>query len=245
MTVADETLMPQAPRAASAMAVSRLSVTYKRHGSTVSITDDVDLVVAPGEAIAIVGESGSGKSITARAVLDLLPHGLVADGGDIHLIGRPVSAMSRRGRRALRGSQVALVMQDPFTMLNPLQRVGEQITARLRDGRGRRMRTSTRRAEATRRLREVGITDASVADRFPFELSGGMRQRVGIAAAIAERPKVLIADEPTTALDVTTQKEILDLLSDLRRTHELSIVLITHDLRVAFSFCDRVHVMYA
>jgi peptide/nickel transport system ATP-binding protein len=229
---------------ASSVAVSGLRVTRSQRGHTISITDDVDLRVLPGESIAIVGESGSGKSITARAILDLLPHGLVAT-GDIELLGRALASLSRRQRRLVRGAQVAMVMQDPFTMLNPLQRIGKQVTASVRDHRGRRLRGAARREDARRRLAEVGITDPDVVDRYPFELSGGMRQRVGIAAAIAANPKVLIADEPTTALDVTTQKEILELLSELRRTHQLSVVLITHDLRVAFSFCDRVYVMYA
>ncbi|GAA4727505.1 ABC transporter ATP-binding protein [Nocardioides endophyticus] len=221
-----------------------LSVFGHRGGQPVSIADDVSIHVRPGESIAIVGESGSGKSITARAMLDLLPQGLDAK-GVVELAGAPLAGLTRRQAQRLRGGELAFVMQDPFTMLNPISRCGEQITAKLRDENGKRLSKKARREQAHIRLGEVGISDPAVADRYPFELSGGMRQRVAIAAAIAENPRVLIADEPTTALDVTTQKEILELLSKLRDTHRLGLILITHDLRVAFSVCDRVYVMYA
>jgi peptide/nickel transport system ATP-binding protein len=137
------------------------------------------------------------------------------------------------------------VMQDPFTMLNPLLRIGVQVTDGLVDARGRRLRRAARRAEAVRRLAEVGIRDPAVADRFPFELSGGMRQRVGIAAGLSRDPGLLIADEPSTALDVTTQKEILELLRSLQRSRGMGLILITHDLRVAAETCERIYVMYA
>ncbi|MFD3486705.1 dipeptide ABC transporter ATP-binding protein [Streptomyces sp. NPDC058665] len=221
-----------------------LSVVGHRAGRPVSITDDVSVQVGAGESIAIVGESGSGKSITARAILDLLPQGLDAKGA-VELNGELLVGLSRREAQRMRGGELAFVMQDPFTMLNPISRCGEQITAKLRGENGRRLSSQARKEQARARLAEVGIADPAVADRYPFELSGGMRQRVAIAAAIAENPRVLIADEPTTALDVTTQKEILELLSRLRDTHGLGLILITHDLRVAFSVCDRVYVMYA
>lgn len=224
--------------------VRDLGVLLQRPGGPVAITTGVDLDVAPGEAVALVGESGSGKSLTTRAVLDLLPGGMRA-AGRIGYGGRELAGLGGRRRHRLRGRELALVMQDPFTMLNPIERCGAQIVEPLRDGRGRRPPAAERRAEAVRRLAEVGIDDPAVADRYPFELSGGMRQRVAIAAAVAERPRLLIADEPTTALDVTTQKQILDLLGELRVRHSMGLVLITHDLRVAFSVCDRVHVMYA
>ncbi|MGW8670997.1 ATP-binding cassette domain-containing protein [Streptomyces niveus] len=171
-----------------------------------SITDDVSVQVGAGESIAIVGESGSGKSITARALLDLLPQGLDAKGA-VELNGELLVDLSRREAQRMRGGELAFVMQDPFTMLNPISRCGEQITAKLRAENGRRLSSQARKEQARARLAEVGIADPAVADRYPFELSGGMRQRVAIAAAIAENPRVLIADEPTTALDVTTQKE--------------------------------------
>jgi len=209
-----------------------------------TIADDVSLTLAPGETIGIVGESGSGKSLTAKAIMGLLPTGVEAT-GDIRYRGRQILGLPERELRTLRGTQLGLVLQDPFTMLSPLRRCGRHIVELLRDENGRRLSRTARRAEAVRRLREVGIDDPAVADRFPFELSGGMRQRVGLAAALARDPDVLIADEPSTALDVTTQKEILALLGTLQERRGMGLVLITHDLRVSFERCDRVYVLYA
>jgi len=217
---------------------------WKKGSHAVPIAEAVDLQVMPGEAIAIVGESGSGKSVTARAVLDLLPDNLQS-GGHVAIGDRPFLHSKASVRNEMRGREVAFVMQDPFTMLNPVVRVRDQISAALRQENGRRPSRADRAAQVAERLAEVGIHDPTVGDRFPFELSGGMRQRVAIAAAVAQNPRVLIADEPTTALDVTTQKEVLQLLDRLRQAHRMSLVLITHDLRVAFSTCDRVYVMYA
>ena len=200
----------------------------------------VDLQVQPGESVAIVGESGSGKSLTARSLLDLLPPGLVAE-GHIEVAGTVLDGSPGRAR-PLRGSSIALLMQDPFTMLNPLRRVGAQLA----DGLPRAVRRDARRRreEVARRLSEVGL-DPAVARRYPIQLSGGMRPRVGIAAALVGDPEVLVADEPTTALDVTTQREVLRLVRRIQRDRGMSFVLITHDLRVAFSLCDRVLVLYA
>ncbi|MBS1892925.1 MAG: ABC transporter ATP-binding protein [Actinobacteria bacterium] len=208
------------------------------------LVDGVSLDVGVGEAVAIVGESGSGKSLTARASVGLLPRGLTAE-GSIRYRGQELIGMAERSRARLRGAEVTMILQDPFTMLHPMLRCGNLITETLRDERGRRLGRAARREEAVRRLAEVGIDDPAVARRYPFELSGGMRQRVAIAAALAQDPKLLIADEPSTALDVTTQKDILDLLAELKRSRGMSLVLITHDLRVAFSVCDRINVMYA
>ena len=205
-----------------------------------TIVAGLSLDLSVGETVGIVGESGSGKSMTARALVGLLPDGVTAH-GDIRYAGRPL----RGGTRAVRGSDIALIFQDPFTMLNPLMPCGDQISELLTGPGGRRLRRAARREEAVRRLAEVGIDDPGVARAYPFELSGGMRQRVAIAAAIARDPKVLIADESTTALDVTTQREILDHLSRLQRSRGMGLILITHDLRVAFSVCDRVAVLYA
>ena len=234
----------QAATDAPSLDVSDLTVTGWRGGARLPIAESMDLQVLPGESVAIVGESGSGKSVTARAVLDLLPRGLETT-GDVQIGGRPFLRIRGAERRRMRGCRVAFVMQDPFTMLNPLQKVVDQVTAALRTPQGKRLSRAARRKECVTRLAEVGITDPTVLDRYPFELSGGMRQRVAIAAAVAEDPEVLVADEPTTALDVTTQKEVLLLLDRLRRSHGMGLVLITHDLRVAFSTCDRVYVMYA
>jgi peptide/nickel transport system ATP-binding protein len=224
--------------------VRGLRITSGRGGNRSTIADDVALTVEPGETVGIVGESGSGKSLTARAIMGLLPPGVEAT-GEILYRGRQILGLPERQLREFRGTQLGLVLQDPFTMLSPLRRCGRHVDELLRDEHGRRLSRSERRVEAIRRLREVGIDDPSVVDRYPFQLSGGMRQRVGLAAALARDPNLLIADEPSTALDVTTQKEILALLGTLQERRGMGLVLITHDLRVAFERCDRVYVLYA
>ncbi len=195
----------------------------------------VDLTLDVGESVAVVGESGSGKTLTARAVLGLLPPGLAAT-GSITVAGERVDADPRRAA-PLRGRTMSLLMQDPFTLLNPLRKVGAQIADSLSGD-----AAANAHAEVTRRLAEVGL-GPEVARRFPFQLSGGMRQRVGIAAALAQDPALLIADEPTTALDVTTQREVLRLVRRIQASRSMGFLLITHDLRVAFSMCERVVVM--
>ncbi|WP_033289804.1 ABC transporter ATP-binding protein [Amycolatopsis jejuensis] len=224
--------------------VEGLRVTGRMSGRSTTIVDDVSLALHRGETLGIVGESGSGKSMTARAIMGLLPDGVRAE-GRIRYRGEDLAAMPRRQVQALRGRFVTMIFQDPFTMLNPLVKCGSQIVERIRDDRGRRLSRAARRAEARRRLAEVGITDPAVADAYPFELSGGMRQRAGIAAALALDPEVIIADEPTTALDVTTQRDLLAKLKALQESRGMGMILITHDLRVAFSVCDRVSICYA
>lgn len=233
-----------AAMSAPALEVTGLTVHGPRSGAVAPIAEDIVLRIARGEAVALVGESGSGKSVTARAILDLLPDGLTKQGA-VDLGGERISDLTGGRIRRLRGTRIAMVMQDPFTSLNPLHRVRDIVCETLRTPKGKPLRGNERRREAIRRLAEVGIEDPAVADAYPFELSGGMRQRVGIAAAIAGDPLVLIADEPTTALDQTTQSEILALLGRLRESQQMALLLITHDLRVAASVCDRVYVMYA
>ncbi|GII95410.1 ABC transporter ATP-binding protein [Sinosporangium siamense] len=201
---------------------------------------DVSFTIKPGETICLVGESGSGKSLTARAIAGLLPAGLSAT-GSVRLDGRELIGRPERELRGLRGRRVSLLMQDPFTMLNPMLTAGATIAESL----PRSLSRTAKRAEVLRRLAEVGITDPAAADRYPFQLSGGMCQRVAMAAALAKDPDLLIADEPTTALDASVQSEVLSLLMRLRDARGMSLLLITHDLRVAFSTCDRVLVMYA
>ena len=207
-----------------------------------TIVTAVDLALGPGETIGIVGESGSGKSMTARAIMGLLPPALVAR-GQVRYRDRNLLELSEREWQAMRGSEIGLILQDPFTMLNPVLSCGKIIGESLL--KEPRLSRDARRAEVIRRLAEVGIRDASVADRYPFQLSGGMRQRVGIAAALARDPRVLIADEPTTALDVTTQRDVLALIKGIQAARGMSLILITHDLRVGFAVCDRVYVLYA
>jgi oligopeptide/dipeptide ABC transporter ATP-binding protein len=212
-------------------------------GSRRPLVAGVDLDVGYGETIGVVGESGSGKSLTARAVAGLLPRGLEAHGSVMYR-GRSLLDAPSRNVARLRGPELSLVLQDPFTMLNPVVQCGRQIMELRRTPDGQRVKGEAARAEAAARLAEVGITDPEVADRYPFELSGGMRQRVALAASLAREPQLLIADEPSTALDVTTQREILALLKSLQVSRQMGLMLITHDLRVAFAVCDRVYVFY-
>jgi peptide/nickel transport system ATP-binding protein len=199
----------------------------------------VALQLRAGESVGLVGESGSGKSLTARALVSLLPPGLSAS-GSIRFNGESINPNGRSSEH--RGGSIALLMQDPFTMLNPMMTAGAHIAETLRSA-GRT--DGSIDAEVTRRLAEVGISDPAVAHRYPFELSGGMSQRVALAAALANDPALLVADEPSTALDATTQHEVLELLRGIQRQRGMGLVLITHDLRLAFSVCDRVLVMYA
>ena len=228
----------------SLLEVRDLTVQYTGRGASRSILTNVNLEVRRGETVGIVGESGSGKSILAKTVMRLLPPGVEIQAGSITYKGVEIRNLSEREMRQHRGAQLALMFQDPFTMLNPLLRCGAHITEGLRVGPGRLSRGAAWQ-EAEVRLAELGIKDPDVAHRYPFQLSGGMRQRVALAAALSRDPELLIADEPSTALDVTTQAEILDLLRTIQRSRRMSVVLITHDLRVAFTICDRVYVLYA
>lgn len=211
------------------------------------LVENLDLVVPRGRTLGVVGESGSGKTMLVRALTGLLPAGVVAT-GTYELAGARVDlAGSPRAWARVRGRRIVLVLQDPFTSLDPMQRCGTQILAGrsgehgLRAVRGRR---AARDAEVARRLAEVGLP-AHVGRQYPHELSGGMRQRVALAAALAADPDVLLADEPTTALDVTTQREILDLLARIQAARGMTVVLITHDLALARERCDDLVVVRA
>lgn len=203
----------------------------------------VSLSVAAGETLAVVGESGSGKSATALSAMRLNPEPpCVYAGGRVLLDGRDVLALSERELRKVRGAGISMVFQDPMTSLDPLQRVGAQVAEGLRLH-GGHSRAEARLAALTA-LDEVGIPDPEQRYRqYPHELSGGLRQRVMIASALVARPRVLIADEPTTALDVTVQRQILELLVTLQRRHGMAVLLITHDLGVVAETADRVAVM--
>ena len=200
----------------------------------------ISLSLRAGETLALVGESGSGKSLSSAAVCGLLPAGLTAT-GSILLSGQEMVGASRRTLLGSRGRVATLVLQDPFTSLNPLMTVGSILGEAM--DRSRFRSRSARRREATRRLQEVGIGDEGVLDRYPFQLSGGMSQRVALAAALVGEPEVLICDEVTTALDVTTQREVLRLLREIQEARGMALVFITHDLRIAFDTCDRIVVM--
>jgi len=206
--------------------------------------DGMDLKVGRGEIVALVGESGSGKSLTALTVMGLLPPGAEVVAGEARLDGEDVLAMSSKRRNHVRGNKVAMLFQQPKVMLDPTARVGSQVAESLRQHRkvGRR----EAKARVVEMLRDVGIPEpARRASSFAYQLSGGMAQRVMIAAALSADPELLIADEPTTALDVTVQAQILDLLKQKRDELGLSILLITHDLGIVSTMADRVAVMYA
>jgi peptide/nickel transport system ATP-binding protein len=241
---ADPRIGLEGHRIRTVLEVEDLFVESRIGGKRNTIVDGIRLRLGLGETIGIVGESGSGKTMTVRAITGLLPQGLRAN-GRVTFEGRNVLTMTQSELIKIRGSGISLLFQDPFTMLNPLMSAGAHIEETLAAGGARQMSRAERRMEVLRRLGEVGITDSSVADRYPFQLSGGMRQRVGIAAALARDCRVLIADEPSTALDVTTQKEILVLLKSLQTTRDMGLILITHNLRVALAMCDRIYVMYA
>ncbi|MGE4293446.1 MAG: ABC transporter ATP-binding protein [Desulfovibrio sp.] len=207
--------------------------------------DTVNLTVGQGDALAIVGESGCGKTVLALSVLGLVPDppGRVTDGQALFQ-GRDLLALSERELRSVRGNKISMIFQEPMTSLNPVFRVGMQIAEPLMLHRGLDKRAALERAEAL--LAQVGIPNPRErALAFPHELSGGMRQRVMIAMALACEPDLLFADEPTTALDVTIQAQIMDLLTEVRERTRASSVLISHDLGVVAGFCNRVAVMYA
>ena len=213
-----------------------------RIGAAVPV-DGVDLEVGPGEVVGLVGESGSGKSLTLSAILRLLP-AAASVGGAVHWRGRDLLAMAPAAMRAVRGGEIAAIFQEPMTALNPLLPIGLQITESLRVHLGLQGRAAQRRAVEL--LDQVGIPEPRHRlTNYPHEFSGGMRQRAMIAIALAAGPKLLLADEPTTALDVTIQDQILMLLLRLRTELGMSVVLVTHDLGVVAETCDRVAVLYA
>jgi oligopeptide/dipeptide ABC transporter ATP-binding protein len=203
---------------------------------------DVSFDVSAGEVLGVVGESGSGKSLTLRAILRLLPH-IAQTAGSILWQGRDLATLAEPEMRALRGGEIAIVFQEPMTALNPVLTVGRQMTESLTEHLGLRGRAA--RARAAEVLDLVGIPDARRRlSSYPHEFSGGMRQRAMLGIALAVGPKLLLADEPTTALDVTIQDQILKLLLRLRREMSMSVVLVTHDLGIVAETCDRVAVLY-
>ncbi|MEQ7010873.1 ABC transporter ATP-binding protein [Actinopolymorpha sp. B17G11] len=212
-------------------------------GREVPIVRGVSFDVRAGETVALVGESGSGKSFTALALMGLLPDGARITCGSVRLGGRDLLGLDARARRASRGADIAMIYQDPMTSLNPLMRVGDQVVEGL-EAHGTRGSAARRRTLDA--LAEVSLPDPErLARSYPHQLSGGQRQRVMIAMAVALRPRVLIADEPTTALDVTIQQQILTLVDSLARRTGLAVIWITHDLGVVARIARRVLVMYA
>ena len=225
--------------------VRNLRTFFRTSGGVARAVDDVSFDVRPGETLGIVGESGCGKSVTSLSIMRLVPEPPgFHPSGEIRFAGRDLLKLSEREMRKLRGDDIAMIFQEPMTSLNPIFRVGAQISESLRQHRG--LNKHEARVEAIKLLTRVGIPDPTKrVDDYPHQMSGGMKQRVMIAMALACEPKLLIADEPTTALDVTIQAQILDLLRDLQSEMGMAIVLITHDLGVIAEMAHRVVVMYA
>lgn len=243
--------MPDREAASGLLSVEHLSVSYRvGHGSGADhaeLVRDVSFGIGHSEIVCLVGESGSGKTLTGRAILGLLRRNArMQVSGSVSLHGRDLTALPERELRRVRGAEASMIFQDPVAALDPVVRVGHQVAEAMTK---RADRPGSRRAIAAQvaeLLRQVGITDPKLRMRqFPHEISGGMCQRILIAIALAGNPSLLVADEPTTALDVTIQAQVLDLLADLRRERGMSMLLITHDMGVAARMADRVLVMYA
>ncbi|HUZ85588.1 MAG TPA: ABC transporter ATP-binding protein [Candidatus Baltobacterales bacterium] len=227
----------------SLLSVQGLRVQLPTASGLVTVLDGVDYEVEPGQVFGIAGESGSGKTISVLALLGLLPEGAVVEGSASYA-GSDLLHLGRRAMRDVRGKEIAMVFQDPLTSLHPMMTVGRQLTEHLVYHLG--LKASDARDRAIELLEEVRIPDpAGALHAFPHQFSGGMRQRIAIAIALACRPRILIADEPTTALDVTVQAGILRLLDRLRQQSGLSVIMITHDLGVMSSVADWLTVMYA
>jgi peptide/nickel transport system permease protein len=229
----------------SILDIADLRTEFRVRGRVYKAVGGVDLNVEKGECLGIIGESGSGKSVTALSVMGLVasPPGVIT-GGAVHFNGEDVIGAPYETLRSLRGRRVAYIFQDPLATLHPLYKVGDQLIEAIRSHEA--VSRADARARALALLKSVRIPNPeSRIDSYPYEMSGGMRQRVGIAMALANDPDVIIADEPTTALDVTVQAQILSVLSDLRRERGLAIIFITHDFGVVGQLCDRVAVMYA
>jgi oligopeptide/dipeptide ABC transporter ATP-binding protein len=225
--------------------VSNLRTWFEARSGAIRAVDGVDFTLRPGRTLGIVGESGSGKSVTALSIMRLVDRpGRIQEGSSIVFDGRELTTLPERQLERVRGSDISMIFQEPMTSLNPVYSVGDQIAESVRIHRGAKQRAA--RERALEMLKLVGIPEAARRlDDYPHQLSGGMRQRVMIAMALACDPKLIIADEPTTALDVTIQAQILELLADVRERLGTAIMLITHDLGVVAEMCDDVVVMYA
>lgn len=226
------------------LSVSNLSVSFKAYAGTVRAVRDVSFQLNKGETLAIVGESGSGKSVTTKAILGILAKNGRIDSGEVLYQGEDMARYTEKDFYKIRGKKISLVFQDPLSALNPIMKIGKQITEAI--PRSKDMDKTKAKARVIELMEAVGIPDPSVRyDQYPFQFSGGMRQRIVIAIALASDPEILICDEPTTALDVSIQAKILDLINDIKRERNLSIIFITHDMGVVANMADRICIMYA
>ncbi|WP_273854569.1 ABC transporter ATP-binding protein [Serratia liquefaciens] len=227
------------------LSIDELQLEFPVYGGSVKALNRVSLQVKAGEIVGVVGESGSGKSVTAMMTLRLLEEeGYRVTGGSLEMLGTDVLNASERQMRQLRGARVSMIFQEPMSALNPTRKIGRQMCEVIRLH--QRLSASAARDKAIQLLQEMQIADAQrVMERYPFELSGGMRQRVLIAMAFSCEPELIIADEPTTALDVTVQRQVLRLLQQKARASGTAVLFITHDMAVVSQLCDRVYVMYA
>jgi peptide/nickel transport system permease protein len=232
------------PRTKAVLSVDGLSVALSSSTHATKLVEDVSFDIHAGEVVGLMGESGCGKTMTAMSILGLLPEGCEITAGRVAFAGHDLARLSELDLRKLRGKQIGLISQDPMMSFTPVHRVGWQLAEVVRSHQG--LRGAGARRRAIELLERVQLEDPElVARRFPHELSGGMAQRIALAAALAGDPSLLIADEPTTSLDVTVQAEVLELLRELQREREMAVLLITHNSGVIADFCDRVVVMYA
>src|ERR1700754_3929516 len=226
------------------LSVQNLSVSITGARGSVPVLENLSFDVARGKTMALVGESGCGKSMTALAIMQLLPEDFRVTSGSIRLDGKEILSVTPKELRSLRGNEMSMIFQEPMTALNPLYTVGDQISEVLRQHRKLGRRDATEQAISFLKAVQIPAAEQRV-NAYPHQLSGGMRQRVMIAMALACKPKLLIADEPTTALDVTVQAQIFDLLAELQRETGTAILLITHDLGAVAELADEILVLYA
>ena len=224
--------------------VNNLRVSFRTYNGKVQAVRGIDFKLYEGETLAIVGESGSGKSVTTKAILGILPKNSIIEEGEILYKGADLTKYKEKDFYNLRGKEISLIFQDPLSALNPIMKIGKQITEALV------LREHMSKEDAKKRALElmemVGITNPEVRyEQYPFQFSGGMRQRIVIAIALASNAKIMICDEPTTALDVTIQAKILDEIKSIKKSQGLSVIFITHDLGVVANMADRICVMYA
>ncbi len=225
--------------------IENLTVSFRTYGGSVQAVRGISLAVRPGECLAVVGESGCGKSVTAQTLLRLIPSPPAEVSGRIHFEGSDLLQLPERKMREIRGAKIGMIFQDPMTSLNPTMQMGRQITEGLLEHNSH-MNAGEARERAIEVLAQVGIPEPErQLKRYAYEFSGGMRQRAVIAMAIICRPRLLIADEPTTALDVTTQAQILDLIRKLKDETGMAVMLITHDMGVVSNMAERIAVFYA